>query len=75
MDRLQEALSQCGRLVIDGSMSTALEHLGCKLNDRLWTARVLAEHPEMVKEVHLQCQSRVEITEKERGGNPSKDMN
>ena len=54
MDRLQEALSQCGRLVIDGSMSTALEYLGCKLNDRLWTARVLAEHPEMVKEVHLQ---------------------
>ena len=54
MDRLQEALAQCGRLVIDGSMSTALEHLGCKLNDKLWTARVLAEHPEYVKEVHLQ---------------------
>ncbi len=54
MDRLQEALAQCGRLVIDGSMSTALERLGCKLNDRLWTARVLAERPEMVREVHLQ---------------------
>ena len=54
MDRLQEALAQSGRLVIDGSMSTALEHLGCKLNDKLWTARVLAERPEMVKEVHLQ---------------------
>ena len=54
MDRLQEAFKQSGRLVIDGSMSTALEHLGCKLNDRLWTARVLAERPEMVKEVHLQ---------------------
>ncbi|MBR3570856.1 MAG: homocysteine S-methyltransferase [Oscillibacter sp.] len=54
MDRLQEALQECGRLVIDGSMSAALEHLGCKLNDKLWTARVLAEHPEMVKEVHLQ---------------------
>ncbi|MBQ9349030.1 MAG: homocysteine S-methyltransferase [Oscillibacter sp.] len=54
MNRLQEALKQSGRLVIDGSMSTALEHLGCKLNDRLWTARVLADRPEMVKEVHLQ---------------------
>ena len=53
MDRLQEALKQSGLLVIDGSMSTALERLGCKLNDKLWTARVLAEHPEMVKEVHL----------------------
>lgn len=54
MDRLQEALRQCGRLVIDGSMSTALEHMGCRLKDKLWTARVLAEHPEFVKEVHLQ---------------------
>ena len=41
-------------LVVDGSMSTALEGLGCRLNDRLWTARVLAERPELVKEVHLQ---------------------
>lgn len=41
-------------LVIDGSMSTALEGLGCGLNDRLWTARVLAEKPELVREVHLQ---------------------
>ena len=54
MDRLQEALAQCGRLVIDGSMSTALEHLGCRFKDKLWTARALAERPEAVKEVHLQ---------------------
>ena len=54
MDRLREALQRCGRLVIDGSMSTALEHMGCQLNDKLWTARVLADRPELVKEVHLQ---------------------
>ena len=54
MDRLQEALAQCGRLVIDGSMSTALEHMGCRFNDKLWTARALAERPEAVREVHLQ---------------------
>ena len=47
-------LSREKYLIIDGSMSTALEHLGCNLNDRLWTARVLADHPELVKEVHLQ---------------------
>ena len=39
--------------VIDGSMSTALERLGCQLGDRLWTARCLAEKPELVKTVHL----------------------
>ena len=47
-------LSREKYLIIDGSMSTALEQLGCNLNDRLWTARVLADHPELVKEVHLQ---------------------
>lgn len=41
-----------GIIVIDGSMSTALEQLGCRLNDRLWTARILAEDPEKIKQVH-----------------------
>jgi homocysteine S-methyltransferase len=39
-------------MVIDGSMGTGLEHLGCNLNDSLWTAKVLAEQPELVKKVH-----------------------
>ena len=29
-------LSREKYLIIDGSMSTALEQLGCNLNDRLW---------------------------------------
>ena len=32
--------------VIDGSMGTALEHLGANLNNSLWTARVLLDQPE-----------------------------
>ena len=39
--------------VIDGSMGTALEHLGANLNNSLWTARVLLDQPELVKKVHL----------------------
>ena len=35
---LEETLQKTGILVIDGSMSTALEQLGCDLNDSLWTA-------------------------------------
>lgn len=46
------ALDQAGILVIDGSMSTALEQMGCDLNDSLWTAKVLAEQPDLVRQVH-----------------------
>ena len=43
-----------GHMVIDGSMSTGLELLGCTMKDSLWTAKILAEQPEKVKEVHLE---------------------
>ena len=40
--------------VIDGAMSSALEELNCpSLNNKLWTAAVLAESPELIKQVHL----------------------
>ena len=50
---LQNILDTCGIMVIDGSMSTALENMGLDLNHRLWTAKALAENPEMVKQVHI----------------------
>ena len=50
---LQKTLDACPILVIDGSMSTALEKLGLDLNHRLWTAKALAESPELVKQVHM----------------------
>ena len=50
---LQNILDTCGIMVIDGSMSTALENMGLDLNHRLWTARALAENPEQVKQVHI----------------------
>ena len=49
---LQETLEKTGILVIDGSMSTALEQLGCDLNDSLWTAKALDQQPELVEQVH-----------------------
>lgn len=51
---LEETLKRTGVMVIDGSMSTALEDLGCDLNDRLWTARALLDRPELVRRVHLE---------------------
>lgn len=51
---LQEALKAVGGiLIMDGSMATALENLGCDLSDKLWTAKILATHPEKIKQVHL----------------------
>ena len=49
---LEETLQTVGIMVIDGSMSTSLEALGCDLNDSLWTAKALAECPGLVEQVH-----------------------
>ena len=50
---IHKIIDQNGIMVIDGSMSTALEHLGANLNSKLWTARALADSPELVRQVHL----------------------
>ncbi len=43
-----------GAVVIDGAMSTALEALGCDLNDALWSARLLTDDPDKIRTVHRQ---------------------
>src|SRR5215218_4219046 len=40
-------------LVLDGALATELEVYGCDLEDPLWSAKVLLEQPELVKQVHL----------------------
>lgn len=40
-------------LVIDGALATELERRGCDLKDDLWSARILIEQPEAIKQVHL----------------------
>ncbi len=40
-------------MVIDGAMATELEAMGCNLNDELWSAKIIAEKPELIKKVHL----------------------
>ena len=53
MHSIKKIIDENGILVIDGSMSTALEHLGANLNSKLWTAKALEESPELVRQVHL----------------------
>jgi homocysteine S-methyltransferase len=42
-----------GALVLDGGLATALESRGHDLNDELWSAKVLLEAPDAIKQVHL----------------------
>jgi len=39
-------------LVLDGAMATELEARGCDLTDALWSAKVLFENPELIRQVH-----------------------
>jgi homocysteine S-methyltransferase len=50
--RLTALIDRLGLVVDDGSMPTELEALGCDLNDALWSARVLMDEPELIKQVH-----------------------
>lgn len=50
---LRALLAQKGLLVIDGAMGTELEARGCNLNDKLWSAKVLLDNPQLIYQVHL----------------------
>jgi homocysteine S-methyltransferase len=39
-------------VILDGALATELERCGCDLNDPLWSARVLLETPELIRQVH-----------------------
>jgi homocysteine S-methyltransferase len=41
-----------GTMVLDAGLATALEAKGCDLDDELWSARVLPESPELIRQVH-----------------------
>lgn len=39
-------------MILDGALATELERQGCDLNDSLWSATILMENPELIKQVH-----------------------
>jgi homocysteine S-methyltransferase len=39
-------------VVLDGALATELERRGCDLHDPLWSARVLIEAPDVIRQVH-----------------------
>ncbi|GGO09157.1 homocysteine S-methyltransferase [Microbispora rosea subsp. aerata] len=40
-------------IVLDGGLATHLETLGCDLSDDLWSARLLADDPGVIRRAHL----------------------
>jgi homocysteine S-methyltransferase len=53
MNPIDYVLDHYPMLVIDGALATELERRGCDLKDELWSAKVLLEQPEAIKQVHL----------------------
>ena len=42
-----------GVLIVDGGLATELEARGYQLDDRLWSARLLHDAPEVIQQVHI----------------------
>lgn len=53
MNPVEQILQKFAIVILDGAMATELENLGCNLNDSLWSAKVLMENPELIKQVHM----------------------
>lgn len=53
MNPLTTMLQRQPIILLDGALATELEHRGCDLNDPLWSAKVLLEAPNLIRQVHL----------------------
>ena len=52
MNPIDHLAGQHGRFVLDGGLATALEAKGHKLDDPLWSARMILDEPAAIREVH-----------------------
>lgn len=49
----EKIIEQQGFVLLDGGLATELENRGHNLNNKLWSASILINHPQEIKEVHL----------------------
>ena len=52
MNPIQKILSEHRLMILDGAFASELERRGCNLNDPLWSAKILIENPEIIRQVH-----------------------
>lgn len=49
---IQPLLEQQGVVILDGALATELEARGADLRDPLWSAKVLLEQPDLIRQLH-----------------------
>ncbi|MBE7473705.1 MAG: homocysteine S-methyltransferase [Anaerolineae bacterium] len=52
LNPIETILQTYPAVVLDGALATELERRGCDLRDPLWSARVLLEAPDLIRQVH-----------------------
>ena len=52
MNPINNILKDFSLIILDGALATELENRGCNINDSLWSAKILAENPEIIEKVH-----------------------
>ncbi len=52
MNPFESFLLRQRAVILDGALATELEQRGADLNDALWSARVLLEKPDLIRQVH-----------------------
>ena len=52
-DPLQPFLKDQGVVILDGALATELERRGADLRDELWSAKLLIEDPNSIRQLHL----------------------
>jgi homocysteine S-methyltransferase len=53
MNTIEKILNEYPFIILDGGFATELEKMGFDLKDRLWSAKIIAEDPGAVRDVHL----------------------
>jgi homocysteine S-methyltransferase len=52
MNPIESILKEYPLIILDGALATELEKRGLDINDALWSAKVLAENPDVIRQVH-----------------------
>ena len=52
MNPIAPFLAQQGVVILDGALATELERRGADLRDPLWSAKLLLENPDLIRQVH-----------------------
>jgi len=53
MNPIESILQNYPAIILDGALATELERRGADLKDKLWSAKLLIENPEMIWQLHM----------------------